>query len=43
MIKDVTINQISINLHLRNMELNTVCQEKGIAMTMHALKISLDI
>ena len=37
------INQISINLHLRNMELNKVCQEKGIVMIMHALKISLDI
>ena len=33
----------AINLHLRNMELNKVCQEKGIVMIMHALKISLDI
>ena len=29
----------AINLHLRNMELNKVCQEKEIIMIMHALKI----
>ena len=37
------MNQISINLHLRTMELSKVCQEKEIVMIMHALKISLDI
>ena len=42
-IKDFIINQISISLYLRNMELNKICQEKEVIMTIHALKISFHI